>query len=172
MSSTHDIKSEVNVIRNASPLAAGFSVLDISHNSSSINTVESPMLAEHTNFATYKAEGRRESFVDPPEKSGNAVVADASSDKAGNSFFCVITAVTSHDIRNGVRENMIVEAGTESSRRTTWEELLSAVPLVADIIGQCHACRTHRYLRPAKKCENERGTSDRIVIWTGDVNMR
>jgi len=66
MSSTHDIKSEVNVIRNANPLAAGFNVLEISHSSSSINTVESPMLAEQTSFATYKAEGRRDSFADPP----------------------------------------------------------------------------------------------------------
>ena len=60
VTSTLNISSELIVKRKASPRAAGFNVLDISHNSSSTNTVDSPILVENTTLARVCADGLRQ----------------------------------------------------------------------------------------------------------------
>jgi hypothetical protein len=51
------IISELNVALSARPLAAGFSVLEISQRSNSTSTADKPMLVENTQEAILCAEG-------------------------------------------------------------------------------------------------------------------
>lgn len=119
-----DISSRFSVTCNANPRAAGLSVPDISHKSSSTSTEDSPMLVEKTMCARLLAEYCRHSLqlvgVGTDElllNIGSVSLRCSSPDKIGKIFRWATSTDMIHVNRNGIKENTMVEGGTESRRR-------------------------------------------------------